>query len=105
MKPSVLSTSSTWARSFEPGVETFVFLRIWALRMRANRSPSGSFNAMRSSSPARLHETGDHALGAELPERDTAHLQLAVIGARAPGDLAAIANAHFGGIARQLRKL
>src|SRR6185295_17397553 len=85
MKPSVLSTSSTWARSFEPGVETFVFLRIWALRMRANRSPSGSFNAMRSSSPA--------------------HLQLAVIRAGAAGHLAAVADARHRRIARQLGKL
>src|SRR6476619_7315412 len=73
--------------------------------MRENRSPSGSFNAMRPSSPARLHEAGNHALGAELAERDAAHPQLAVIGARAAGDLAAIAHAVLGGIARKLGEL
>src|SRR4051812_19930939 len=73
--------------------------------MRENRSPSGSVIDMRSSSPARLDEAGNHALGAKLPERDAAHLQLAVIGARATGDFAAVAHAILGRIARQLRKL
>src|SRR3954464_14511818 len=93
MKPSVLSTSRTLTRSLEAGVDTFDFLRIRALSMRAIISPSGSFNAIvRPSLPARLHKTGDQALGTELPERDTAELVLAVNAARPPRHLAAIAN-------------
>src|SRR4051812_41383580 len=73
--------------------------------MRESRSPIGSFNAMRPSSPARLHETGNHAFGAEFPERDAAHLQLAVIGARPSRHFAAVAHAVLGGIARKLGEL
>src|SRR5215208_1503481 len=73
--------------------------------MRENKSPSGSVIDMRSSLPARLDEAGDHALGPEVAERDAAHLQLAVIGARAPGDFAPIADAHLGGVARQFGEL
>src|ERR1700738_2526344 len=42
MYPSVLSTSSTLARIFEPGVETLGLARICALRMRVMRSLIGS---------------------------------------------------------------
>src|SRR4051812_32687501 len=101
MKPSFLSTSSTLTRSREPGVETFGFLRICALLMRAIRSPIGSFNCMRLSSPARLHEAGNEALGAKLAERDAAQLVLAVNRARAAGHLAAVAIASRRRIARQ----
>src|ERR1700730_15879473 len=55
--------------------------------------------------PARLDETRDKAFRAELPQRDTAHPQLAVIGLRAAGDLAPVVNARRRRIARQLREL
>src|SRR4029077_16605652 len=93
MKPSFCSTSSTLTRSREPGVETLGFLRICALLMRAIRSPIGSFNCMRPSSPARLHEAGNKALGAELAQRDAAELVLAVVSPRPAGDLAAVTDA------------
>src|SRR5215510_10080481 len=105
MKPSLLSTSSTLTRSREPGVETFGFLRICALVMRAIRSPSGSVKAMRPSSPARLQQARDQALGSELAQRDAAHPVLAVIGARPAGDLAAVAHAVDRRVARQLGEL
>src|ERR1043165_674355 len=73
--------------------------------MRESRSPSGSFIDMRPSLPARLHEAGDEALGTELAQRDAAHLELAVKGARTAGDLAAIAHADLRGVARQFREL
>src|SRR5262249_10798577 len=74
--------------------------------MRAIRSPSGSFRAIvRPSSPARLDETRDDALRAELPQCDAAHPELAIEPARPPGDLAAVADARARGIARQLREL
>src|SRR3954467_5903170 len=93
MKPSLWSTSSTLTRSREPGVETLGFLRICALLMRAIRSPIGSFSCMRSSSPARLQEAGNEALGAEIAERDARQLVLAINRARPAGHLAAVAVA------------
>src|SRR5690242_3957191 len=93
------------ARIFEPGVETLDLLRICALRMRDNRSPTGSFIDMRSPSPARLHEAGDETLRPELAQRNAAHFELAIVGARAPGHLAAIAHAVLRRIARQLGEL
>src|SRR6201995_1244827 len=74
--------------------------------MRAIISPSGSFKAIdRSSLPARLDQTRDQALGAEIPQRDTRQLELAVVSARTPGHLPAIPDARRGGIARRLGKL
>src|SRR5437016_5612628 len=106
MKPSLLSTSRTLTRSLEAGVETFDLLRICALWMRAIMSPSGSFKAIvRCSLPARLEEARDHALGAEIPERDARELVLAVEAARPPRHLAAIADAGGRGVARQFREL
>src|SRR6185295_1077463 len=105
MKPSFLRTSSTLTRSREPGVETLGFLRICALLMRAIRSPIGSLTGMRSSLPARLHEAGNQALGAELAERDARHLVLAVDRARPPGDLATVAIAVRRRVARQFGHL
>src|SRR4051812_42202882 len=72
--------------------------------MRAIMSPIGSFT-MGPSSPARLHKAGNEAFGAKLAQRDAAEPMLAVIGARPPGHLAAIADAGCGGIARQLGEL
>src|SRR5580658_3575524 len=106
MKPSLLRTSSTFKRRLEAGVETFDFLRICALWMRAIISPSGSVKAIvRSSLPARLHKTRNEAFGAEIAQRDAAHPQLAVIGLRAAGDLAAVVHARRRRIARQLGEL
>src|SRR6476469_2059807 len=103
MNPSVLSTSSTRSRCLEPGIETFDLLRIWALRMRAIMSPIGSLT-IAPSLPARLHKARNQALRAELAQRDTAQAVLAVIGARATAQLAAVADARLGRVARQLRQ-
>src|SRR6267142_3458928 len=106
MSPSVLSTSSTLARIFEPGVETLDLARICALRMRVMRSLIGScVDIVRPSLPARLHEPGNQALGAEFTQRDAAELVLAIDRARASGDFAAVANPGRRRIARQLGKL
>src|SRR5437899_10652331 len=106
MKPSLLSTSRTLARSLEAGVETFDLLRIWALWMRAIISPSGSFKAIaRFSLPARLQQARDQALGAELPQRNAAHPELAVVGLRPAGDLATIVDARRRRVARPLGQL
>src|SRR5689334_3233725 len=105
MKPSVLSTSRTRSRCFEPGIDTFDLLRICALRMRAIISPIGSLTAIAPSLPARLHKTGDQALRPELTQRDTAQAMLTVIGARTAAQLTAVADARLGRVARQFRQL
>src|SRR6185312_11601363 len=104
MKPSVLSTSSTRSRCFEPGIETFDLLRIWALRMRAIISPIGSLTAIAPSLPARLYKARNQALRPELAQRNTAQAMLAVVSARAATQLTAVANARLGRVARQLRQ-
>src|SRR5664280_3442802 len=86
-------------------METFDLARICALRMRAIMSPIGSLTPIAIPLPARFHEAGNQALGAEVAQRDTAETMLAVIAARAAGELAAIANARGRGIARQFGKL
>src|SRR5258707_749346 len=86
-------------------METLDLARICALRMRAIMSPIGSFTAIAAPSPARLHEAGNQALGTELAQRDTAETMLAVVGARAPGQFAAIANTGRRRIAWQFGKL
>src|SRR5215467_11306618 len=105
MKPSLLSTSSTRSRCLEPGIETFDLLRICALRMRAIMSPIGSFTAIATSSPARLHEARDEPLGAEVAQRDAAEFMLAVIGARTARQFAAVADTRCRRIARQFSEL
>src|SRR5258706_3437335 len=106
MYPSVLSTSSTLARIFEHGVETLGLARICALRMRVMRSVIGScVDMFRPSLPARLHEPGNQALGAEFTQRDTAELVLAIDRARTPGHFAAVADPGRRRIARQLGEL
>src|SRR5262245_2046756 len=71
--------------------------------MRAIMSPSGSFIA--TSSPARLHQTGDQSLGPEVAQGDARQLELAVVAARPARHLAPIANAGGGRVARQLCEL
>src|SRR3981081_3744017 len=106
MHPSVFSTSSTLARIFEPGVETLGLARIWALRMRVMRSLIGSCVDMSDPPlPARLHEPGNQALGAEFTQRDTAELVLAIDRARASGHFAAMADTGRRRIARKLGEL
>src|SRR5262245_16145320 len=105
MNPSVLSTSSTRSRCFEPGIETFDLFRICALRMRAIISPIGSLTAIAPSLPARLHKARNQALRSELAQCDTAQAMLAVVGARAAAQLAAVADARLRRVARQLGQL
>src|ERR1700738_1187508 len=105
MEPSVCSTSSTRWRRVEAGVTTFERLRSPAFLMRAIMSPMGSLAGISSSSPARLHEAGNLAERPKLAQRDPAHLQLAIEGARAPRDLAAVADARRRRVARHGRQL
>src|ERR1700719_1764889 len=106
MYPSVLSTSSTLARILEPGVETLGLARICALRIRVMRSLIGSCVDMSDPPlPARLHEPGNQALGAEFTQRDAGQLVLAVGRARTARQLAAVADARRRRVARHLGKL
>src|SRR5882757_215789 len=106
MYPSDFSTSSTLARILEPGVETLDFERICALRMRVIKSLIGScVDIWRPSLPARLHEPGNQALGAEFTQRDAAELVLAIDRARTAAQFAAVADARRRRVARHLGKL
>src|SRR5262245_6349970 len=73
--------------------------------MRVIMSPIGSFTAIAPSSPARLHNAGNEALGAKLPQCATAQAVPAVVAPRATTELAPIAHARSGGIARQFSQL
>src|SRR5258707_1709934 len=106
MEPRVLSASSTLARIFEAGVETLDLALICALRMRVMTSLIGScVDIVRPSLPARLHEPGNQALGAEFTQRDTAELVLAIDRAWTAGEFTAVADARRRRIARHLGKL
>src|SRR5258708_25498744 len=106
MYPSDFSTSSTLARILEPGVETLDFERICALRMRVIKSLIGScVDIWRPSLPARLHEPGNQALGAEFTQRDPAELVLALDRARTPGHFATVANPRRRRLPRHLGEL
>src|ERR1700761_8867879 len=106
MYPSDLSTSSTLARILEPGLETLDLARICALRMRVMRSLIGScVDIDRPSLPARLHEPGNQALGAEFAQRDAGQLVLAIVRARTARQLATQADARGRRVARHLGEL
>src|SRR4029453_1088722 len=77
----------------------------WPLRMRVSISPKGSVIAMRWPLPARLRDARDQALVGQFPKHDPRQAELAIIGARTPGQLAAVANARRIPVARQLRHL
>src|SRR5690349_7750767 len=102
MKPSDFSTSRTRARTVEAGVTTVSRRRSWALRIRVSISPIGSERAIFVLSlPARLHQARDLPQVAQLAQRDTAHLHLAVVGTRPARDLATIADATRRRVPRQ----
>src|SRR5215211_1133689 len=105
MYPSDFSTSRMRARSFEPGVVTVLRRRICALRMRVSISPTGSLIMGTPPLPARLHEARDQACGAEVAQRDPRHAELAVVGSRAPSDLAAVADPRRVRVAGQFGEL
>src|SRR5262245_48188322 len=65
---------------------------------RAGRSSLASL-------PARLGHAGDQALARQLAQHVAAHLELAVVAARAPGQLAPVANARRRRVARHLGQL
>src|SRR4051812_48445005 len=74
--------------------------------MRVSISPRGSLIDMDSLSlPARLDHAGDLAGRGEFAQRDARQLELAIVGARAPGHRAAIADARRRRVARQFGKL
>ena len=65
-------------------------------------SPKGSDIDIGLSLPARLGHAGDQALVGQFPQHDARKLELAVIGTRTAGQLAAVAHPGRVRIARQL---
>src|SRR5471030_1948704 len=88
----------------EAGVATLLRRRMAAFLIRAIMSPMGSLTDI-SPSPARLDHAGDLPRRRQLAKRDTRHLELAIESARPAGEQAAVADAHLGGVARQLGEL
>src|SRR5712691_2347147 len=95
MKPSARSTSQTRSFSFEAGRSSSSSPARCALRIRVNRSATGSVMLMTCSSPRRLEHAGDLALQGAIAETDPAHLELAEKGAVAAAQLAAVVGAHL----------
>src|SRR5580704_11466855 len=88
--------------SLETGTSTRWCLAAAALRMRVKKSAMGSVcivsPVMRRwprRLPACLHDAGNFSLERHTAETDSAHLELANVGASAAADAAAVANAHF----------
>src|SRR6478672_9405912 len=73
--------------------------------MRVSMSPKGSVIAIRSPLPARLDDARDQALVGQVPKHDPRQTELAVICARTPGQLAAVANPRRVPVPRQLSHL
>src|SRR5208282_3736355 len=74
--------------------------------MRVSISPMGSpYDINRSPLPARLHHARNLSRRGQVPERNTRQLELAIVGARPPRELAAVAHAHRRAVARQLGEL
>src|SRR5215471_16245252 len=88
----------------EAGVDTLLRRRSAAFLILAIMSPMGSFTDI-CPSPARLDHAGDLPCSGQLAERDPAHLELAVVAARASRQDAPVADAHLRRVARQLGQL
>src|SRR5689334_836743 len=73
--------------------------------MRVSISPKGSVNGISLTLPARLGEARDQALVAKLAQHDARQLELAVISARTPGELAPVADPGRIPVARDLGHL
>src|SRR6056297_1059450 len=101
--PSAASTSRMRSRILEAGERTVDLPRICALRMRVSMSAIGSF-MISPPLPARLHHAGQLPGGAQIAQRDPADLELAVIGVRPPGELAAVVQPRCRAVARQFRQ-
>src|SRR5262249_55998791 len=88
MKPSLLRISAIRSLRRDDGMSTFSCSARLALRTRVRKSAMGSL--LMVASPARLHDTRHLALERELPEAQTAHLELAQVAARPPPPLPSI---------------
>src|SRR5690606_10891307 len=90
------------------GISTDCFSARWPLRMRVNMSAIGSVMLICRPLlrlPARLDHARDLAVQRDDPQLAAGDPELAVNAARAPGQRAAVAQAHRGSVARQLLQL
>src|SRR5207249_3556918 len=103
------STCAIDALSLDAGITTSTCRTSWALRMRISMSAIGSLMLIDVSLPSFLPTCLDHAWYFAA-QRQVAQLvapqaELAVHAARPAGQRAAVAQAHRGGVARQLLQL
>src|SRR3954451_4600245 len=76
MKPSSFSTLARSILRPEAGISTAGFSTRTALRMRVSMSATGSVIMVEYSSPARLADAGDQAVGGHPAEADPADAEL-----------------------------
>src|SRR5512147_2925819 len=89
--------------SLDAGIETTVLRHACALRMRVSMSAMGSVMLiLRVSLPARLRHPGHLAAERDLAQLVARQAELPEHAARTAGELAAVAQAHGRGVARQL---
>src|SRR3954463_3814973 len=93
------------ALSRDAGITTSVCPTIWALRMRVSMSETGSVMLIVAPLPARLDHAGHLALEREITQLVAAQAELAIHAARPAGERAAVAQAHWGSVARHLLQL
>src|SRR3954463_16560898 len=84
--------------SFDDAMCTSGFPAVWALRMRVNRSATGSVMLIVRPSPARLRETWDFAPEGDFADLHARQSKLAIHTAGAAGDCAAIAQPRLAGV-------
>src|SRR5689334_15819583 len=89
----------------EAGIVTSVWPTSCAFLMRVSMSAIGSCMLIRSPSPARLDDARHLAAQRQLAQLVAAQAEFAIDAARAPGQRAAVADAHGRGVARQLLQL
>src|SRR5687768_2106561 len=91
--------------TFDAGTTTLTFSVACALRMRVSMSAMGSLMLMFWLLPARLDHSGDLATHGDLADLVAREPELAEGPARAPGDGAAVAQAHGRRVAGQRLEL
>src|SRR4051794_35455983 len=91
MKPSSFRISAMCFFSWLAGTSVRSWRASAALRIRVSMSETGS---VIMSSPARLDYAGDLAFEGEKPQADATELEVAVVGAAAAANLAAVAMAR-----------
>src|ERR1700760_4039637 len=102
--PSSFNTLTMAVFNFDDANCTSGLPAVWALRMRVNRSATGSVMLILRPSPARLRETGAFAPEGDFADLHARQTKLAIHTARATCDRAALAHARGARVPRHCLK-